>query len=680
MNRFYLSPLLFVTMAFLAAPATPVAAQPSVNLSAGHETSLVTRPRRFEMAANGTHLLTSGYKGKITIWNLKEHKPMFTTESDTQGKVAWLCDEKRHSLAYLVENRDQKSLKLKVIDLKGQAKEKLIPLEIERYLDWHLQFNDDATLLSATIIKGRKEGLTKVFDLANGTVLYEGNPLGDGTRKACFIPKSDLLAVVATYAKTSLKLINYRTGEVLHSSSLVEGMGNVIASPDGKLLATSCSDRTCKVFRVGKGNLRLHASLNAPDETSEMVMLDGGQIGVWTRGMASIWDIDQQQLKLSLKMPGYFALTPDATQCVSYSERTGRLMLSSMAGYMRTKAAKALRWPDRKVLDRNARITQDSSSVSGYDYGKLRHLNLKTGTFRETESPNANEEIAPDGATLSHQRKDNTIFLQPLEKTRIGLIRFSGDEQVNNMQFSQDGKLVVIRTQDRTLIVQRDSKIVGELTNTGHRDHRLSSSGRWLASDGSLYDVQRKMKVRKFGGALGYSPDERYLVSAYGMLDLETLEELPSRIPFHQRYNDLSLSLETPHLVTLDNPHDSPPGPNKVRVWNYLTGNLLGTLEADSKERYLDHARVSPDGKQVVAFRPSARDTTIHHWDITDWIEQDIANAGASVAPVVQPRWPVGGRTITASNGVRITIEADDAKIPAVDKALREVLRDLDTN
>ena len=680
MIRIYLYPFLLATMASFVVPSTPVAAQPSVNLSAGHEESVVPRPRRFEMAASGTNLLTTGFKGKITIWNLEKRKPLFTTESDTQGHVAWLCDEQRHSLAYLLQNRDLQSIQLKLVDLTGQAEEKLIPLEIERNNDWNLQFNADATLLSATIVDAHdnREGFTKVFDLANGNVLYTGNPLGDGTRKASFIPNSDLLAVVATHAKPSLKLINFRTSEEVHSSSLVEGIGNVVASHDGKLLAAGCEDDTCKVFLVRDGTLRLHSVLPMPYESSDMAFLNNGQLAAWDDGNAYLWDIEQQQLKLRFNVPRYFSLTPDAARCVSYSENHVEVILSSTAGYSREKEASSSKWPDRGWLDDNATFTYNGSTLTVIKDRFVSHFNLTTSAFRSAKVQQGrpyDDAIAPDGSTLV--LNDDTVSLLSSIGNQKGLMRFSGNERIEEAIFSQRGDCVAIFTRSRVVIVEPDGKVIGQVPNVDDRYPVLSDSGRWLFADGSLHDINRKMKVREFEGPIGFSFDERYLITPRSLLSLETLEVQRSPIPFHQLYRSGSLANDKPYYATLDK--EASDQVARVRVWNYMAGNLVGTLVANFQGDRPNHVKISPDATKVVAFDVGWGET-LHHWDITDWIEQDGVGAGAQVAPVVVPRWPVGGRTITASNGVRITIEADDAKIPEVDKALREVLRDLDTN
>lgn len=196
-------------------------------------------------------------------------------EQGNAREVVWSPDGKWLGIAgYYIYIYDAKTFKqIKVIDkgassiafspdstrlALGQSVGSIIILKVEGWGEPQtltdsenassVAFSPDGETLAATV-----DQVVKRWDVSSGKVI-DTIPIGSTQSNVIFSPDGKLLAVAGGQAGGDIKLLETKTGTVLHVlTGHTNWIKNLAFSPDGTSLASACVDKDVKLWDVAKG-------------------------------------------------------------------------------------------------------------------------------------------------------------------------------------------------------------------------------------------------------------------------------------------------------------------------------------------------------------------------------------------------------------------------------------------
>ncbi len=282
------------------------------------------------------------------------------------------------------------------------------------------------------------------------------------------------------------------------------------------------------------------------------------------------------------------------------------------------------------------------------------------------------------GATGGPAAKASPLELDPDGPT-IEVRRFAGHrQQVNSVAFSQDGKLAVSGSSDRTVRLW-DAK-TGEHLHTFEVEkgiwgvslsadgkHLLGCEGGWWSDEGYktappysiyLWDVAARKEVRRFQGhqaeitAVAFLPDgRRFLSSAIneGVWLWEGDGDRPSRrVAESAAYGNFPLSGDGRLALFIEND-------NSLRLWNVADWEAVRVLKGHKD--LVRAAALSADGRRALS---ASYDRAVAVWDVTAGRElrspAEHPTITSGVAVSADGRWgATGGGTARRPNGQGVT-------------------------
>jgi WD40 repeat protein len=398
---------------------------------------------------------------------------------------------------------------------------------------------------------------------------------------AVFSPDGKRLATVAERKdeRVSSRVFDARTGRRLYAPDQI-GVTTADFSPDSRLLVTTSSDRTARLWRATDGKL-LHVLDQpdghvvgadfSPDGTQLVTASDGGTARVWdvaTGGRLLVLVGPTNPVEsASFSSDGQFLVVASLDRTVRVYRADNGLQAAVLLGHEDGVTTATFSPDGRRVLtaslDGTARL---------WDPGTANALQL----VGDHDLPVAAAALSPDGRLAVSGDGSGAIGVWDLER-RIRVHRFHVQSGVYALTFSPDGRSVAA---------------AGVFNRVG------------------IWDVQsgRRVGLLQHSGVirrLAYSDDGEMLLAAGGpivrvwagdgrlILDLRT-----------EFVRTADIAGSGTHIVTAG--HDG-----IARVWDVETGELLHELEGH--EDAITHVAFDPSGRLIVS---AGLDDAARLWDV----------------------------------------------------------------
>ncbi|MGD0166053.1 MAG: WD40 repeat domain-containing protein [Gaiellaceae bacterium] len=488
-----------------------------------------------------------------------------------------------------------------VSDLSGV---KLVPLDPAQKLrrlstpgaPMSVRVSSDGRLLAAIVAGAKGQTRVCVFDLENGRLLHVLPGLGPTA--IAFSPDGRLLATGG--GDRFARLWNPRSGKLLHTLPHEGRVPALSFSPDGRMLATGSGDGATRVWDT---------------RTGVRLLILAGPIGAIN--------------SVAFSSSGRFLIAGSSDRTARVYEVDNGRELAVLTGDTDSVTAVAMSPDERLALtgsaDRTARIWDPGVA------DQLLPIDRAEGPVREVT-------FSPDGKTMLIAR-DRVVRLRRSGGRLIASIG-AGSSRFVAVSFSPDSQLLALESSDGLVRVYRGGEPLARIqTELGRGiafagDDRLLAIGRqrvdvWglpggrhlralalgervtaLAAsyDGStaavlsggvvgLWNPETGKSLGRLAGradAVGFSPDGRRLVTAYGDraflwgIDRDLLHVLAG----HKRtITHFAFSPRGNLLVTGSLDHDA-------RIWSLVDGRLLKVLRGHFSPIY--GVSTSPDGSWVV--------------------------------------------------------------------------------
>ena len=344
-------------------------------------------------------------------------------------------------------------------------------------------------------------------------------------------------------------------------------VNSVSFTPDSRMLAAGCADRTIRVWNLSTGEhthtfTRREYRYAWGGVDSVSFTPDGGILAAASGCYLDLWDIGTGRRKQS----------PTAHE----SREPNRLPYIMLAGWNSTFS------PDRKTV----------ASWSSEDRIELWDLTTRTQTQTITVERKRNEiamALSPDGATLATVCKDEPIQLWDVrtgsEKHTIKIDSSLLFSHLPEMVFSPDGTTLAVCNVDKTIRLWN--------VNTGKEQKTLKGH-------------------KNLVGSIAFSSDNRTLASSsydgtLRMWNIDTGENQKRTIGYGHQFRNVSLSPDGETLMSLNY------GSNAIHLWNIHTGKHKKTFKGYKKG--VVGARLSPDGKYLAGW--TNYNNTIRLWNIS---------------------------------------------------------------
>jgi WD40 repeat protein/serine/threonine protein kinase len=389
---------------------------------------------------DGQTLAASSHDQKVRVWDLRSRKPVrvLTGVSAAYNTVRFSPDGR-----WLALGTNQGTIHLWEVE-RGWRRYRL---DGHTGTVYGLAFSPDSRLLGS----GSTDKSIRVWRLTPEALVTEAPHSHDGLiYGVAFSPDGRRVASGGRDGKILLwDLERGRPKRVLSAPSAVFG---VAFSPDGKLLASAQSKGTVELWSlVGSARRR---TIAAELEVSDVAFSpDGRQLAAGSQyGRVWLWDVASGRLRWEgrHKRPVYG---------VSFSA-DGKLLATGSfdktVGLWETATGKRRLLQGHESGVFGVAFTKDGRVVSGSGDGTVR-LWDRTGASRVVRRISTriyNIGVSPDGQWVGAPSSNQVAHLWPLSPAATGEIVLRGHRgEVNFLDYSPDGKLVVTSSDDETVRV-----------------------------------------------------------------------------------------------------------------------------------------------------------------------------------------------------------------------------------
>ncbi|WP_438038181.1 TIR domain-containing protein [Sorangium sp. So ce128] len=467
---------------------------------------------------------------------------------------------------------------------------------VERTLSGHLG-SVTACAIShdgARIVSGSSDSTLKVWDLANGHLLFtlEGH---SARINACAI-SPDGERIVSASSDGTLKVWDAASGGLLSTlEGHTDGINACAISPDGKRIVSGSSDRTLVVWDAASCT-PLYALGEQRSPGCERRGHDDGITAC--------------------------AISPDGERVVSTSyDKTLRVWdlasgepLAVFAAHRDWGSACAISPDGERVVSASY-----DKTLKVWDVASGRQLAVLAGHDDWVLSC----AISPDGERVVSASHDKTLKVWDVASGQVLSTLEGHSAGVYTCAISPDGQRVGSGSADGTLKV-------------------------WDIASGHLRSSLDGHAARVWGCAI--SPDNKRIVSASSDKTLKVWDVAsgrllsilgdPSRTETSQRHLDqvtgCAISPDSERILSCS--YD-----RTLRVWDVATGQLLSTIEAH--DDWCTACAIAPDGRYVLS---ASVDTTLKLWDLASgkWLWTLLGHGGWVNSCLISPD---GERIVSAS-------------------------------
>ena len=354
-------------------------------------------------------------------------------------------------------------------------------------------------------------------------------------------------------------------------------------SPDGRLVAAACHDRSVQVLDTTTMAVKRVLRDHEDQVVSVAFSPDGRRLAssTWT-GSTRLWDLGANG---SMRR-----LTDGPAWSLSFSPDGRRLAHAAPENLVR---------------------------VLGLETG------AQTVTLKGHTAPVSAVALGPDASWVASASRDGTVRLWPLAQEAAPRVLVGHRGRVHDVSVSPDGKLVASSGADKTIRLWRvwDGAPVRVLR--GHTDRvyvvSFSPGGHQLASGSAdrtirLWDLDSRRPPGVLRGqqagvhAVAFSPDGRRLASGGydGMLRLWDATPAPRPEGSGHAGGVLAVTFSPDSRRLASGGTDA-----TVRLWNMATGEQERTLTDHGDRVY--GVVFAPDGAQLAS---ASADGTVHLWDL----------------------------------------------------------------
>ncbi|MBD2411715.1 hypothetical protein FACHB389_24165 [Nostoc calcicola FACHB-389] len=343
---------------------------------------------------------------------------------------------------------------------------------------------------------------------------------------------------------------------------------NAAFSPNGKIIVTSSSDVTDRVWDAYTGRLIFVLRGNGGTSKRAGFSLDGRRIFTETADGVRIWEIP-------------------------------RKLFADFVSFDR-----AVFSPDSQHILIIHNINVHVRDISGKLLANIVHQGEVTSA---AFSPDGKLIVTASGDNSSTTSNDNTAKVWDLNGKLITDLK-GHQEQVTSAAFSPDGKLIVTASRDNTAKVwDLNGKLITDLK--GHQ------TGLWNTRNKKVLAYIRKSKIFDWVNSASFSPDGRRIVTASndGTAKLwDTSGKLLADLKGHQKQvTSAAFSPDGQRIVTASND-------GTAKVWD-MSGNLLFDLKGH--QTLVNSAAFSSDGQRIAT---ASNDKTAKVWDLNGKLLADL--------------------------------------------------------
>jgi WD40 repeat protein len=527
----------------------------------------------------------------------------------------------------------------------------------------------------ASIVTASQDGITRVWDAANGNILRELKGRGGASvRRATFSSEGARIVTASTDGIT--RVWDTASGEVLRE--LKRHGGPVVGaafSPDGERIVTASTDGTAWVWDTASGGVVRELQGHGGPAVGAAFSPDGARIVIaWQDFAVDVFDAASGKVLHKLSHNGWVksaAFSRDGARLITTAEDSTATVWDVVSGQELYKLRH-----DRMVF--SASFSPDGGRiVTASQDGITRLWDAANGTMlRELKGHGGvsvwSAAFSPDGAHIITASDDGTA--RTWDPARGGmLLELKGHSgRVYGAAFSADGARIVTASDDKTARVwdtKTGKPIGGPLT--GHAATVYSAA---FSPDGKrIVTTSEDKTARLWDAATGepvgepltghtdrvysaaFSPDGARIVTGSGDRTARVWDTASGRM-----VRELKGHSDSVHSVAF-----SPDGmriftaaDEIARVWDAASGEMVPKLTVD--QGWVQ--AFSPDGARIA----TSHDRTVKVWD---------ASSGKPLSELAG-RNPFR-RAQFSTDGTRVVTTSWDAIARVWDTASGELLREL---
>jgi len=420
---------------------------------------------------------------------------------------------------------------------------------------------------------------------------------------------------------------NDSTSLVIHAPAPVE---SVAFSPDGKILASSGSEESVRLWDPQSGKLRTTLRGHKDGVSALAFSPDGKLLATGSDDTTvKLWDPQGGVELTTLTGHGHWiealVFSPD-----------GRFLASGS----HDNTIRVWQFPDRQLLGDPAAKEPAPSPVAAWPAGSV----VEWTSFKGHTAPVSSLAFAPDSQTLASGGQDKTARLWDVTQGQEQITLYGHRGTCYCVTFSSDGKLLATAGDDRTARLWDVQTRRQKATLAGHKlrvtSVAFSPDARTLATacaDGivKLWDVARQSErpgvsliehANAMVTCVAFSPDGELLASGAGeglvcLWDAKTGQN--KAVLRANRESVASVSFSPDGKLLAAGGNDS-----VVRIWDVASRSLKTSLKAELSE--VSSIAFSPDGTTLAS---AGRDFKVRLWDLaTRRVRATLSGHSASVA------------------------------------------------